>query len=784
MVEAAEASGELTPEQTILEPTSGNTGIALAMVARRKGYRAHRRHPRQRERRADRPAPAVRRRDRLLRRREGHERLDRGGARPRRRTTGTTCRSSTGTRRTRLRTRRAPGARSSRDLPEVTHFVAGMGTGGTLTGGGRALHAHDPIDPGRRGGAGARRPRLRAAIARRRVRPADLRLVRRSNRKFLVRSADSLRATRELTSREGIFAGISSRCRDPRGPADRRRDRTEATWSACSPTAAGSTCRPRPGRRISRPRRSRSSRSPCGGDGELTPRPSACSTPASAGSPSRARSWICSRTSRCSTSATLRASRTAPGRLSEIRAFALELAAYLVDRDVKMLVIACNSIEVSAIGDIAASHDVPVVGVVNPGVEGGDPSDPQRRRRCRSGRRRRSRRAPTSGRSDRGDAPRGRLPGLRRPCRAWRYHDRCAQGGRAGVSCTAEGGGRRHAVLGCTHYPLMSGLLQDELGPDVVLVSSAEETARTWRSALSGPARSARPDPPATGSHHGRPGAFRALAALFLGPRPGTRRGAQVTVAVPCEAHGPRRARHLAGCGRAVQRLPPHARRLPPPGRRGHRHLRPAPGARRVGQVGAMLITHGHADHFLDIIPTFYARHYGRLGARRACRSIRPRGSSNRRDARLRERTRRDGRGVRLRPSRDGDRFEVGPFRERAVRDDAHRRLLARVPDRGRRARARVHRRHGPVRQRDRARGGCRPVPVRGHATRTTTSSDPLPPVAPRRPPSTRPRRARRLVLTHLTPDLDPGVSLEQAAAHFDGAIDVAIPDAPWEVGS
>jgi len=33
MVEAAEASGELTPEKTILEPTSGNTGIALAMVA-------------------------------------------------------------------------------------------------------------------------------------------------------------------------------------------------------------------------------------------------------------------------------------------------------------------------------------------------------------------------------------------------------------------------------------------------------------------------------------------------------------------------------------------------------------------------------------------------------------------------------------------------------------------------------------------------------------------------------------------------------------------------------
>ncbi|MDQ3981674.1 MAG: pyridoxal-phosphate dependent enzyme, partial [Actinomycetota bacterium] len=39
LVEAGERSGEMTPEKTLLEPTSGNTGIALAMVCATKGYR-------------------------------------------------------------------------------------------------------------------------------------------------------------------------------------------------------------------------------------------------------------------------------------------------------------------------------------------------------------------------------------------------------------------------------------------------------------------------------------------------------------------------------------------------------------------------------------------------------------------------------------------------------------------------------------------------------------------------------------------------------------------------
>ncbi len=57
-----------------------------------------------------------------------------------------------------------------------------------------------------------------------------------------------------------------------------------------------------------------------------------------------------------------------PRSLEEIRGFAREIASLLLDRDVKQLVVACNSVEVAAIEDLAANVAVPVLGVIEPGV--------------------------------------------------------------------------------------------------------------------------------------------------------------------------------------------------------------------------------------------------------------------------------------------------------------------------------------------------------------------------------------------------------------------------------
>jgi [CysO sulfur-carrier protein]-thiocarboxylate-dependent cysteine synthase len=195
-------------DMVILEPTSGNTGIALAMVAARKGYKLT----------IVIPENASEERVRLLelygaeivftpadKGTNGSIEVARNMARddkyfmpfqygnpanPRAHYEGT-------------------GEEIIRDLPDVTHFVAGLGTGGTLTGVGRRLKEHNPDVK-----VIAAEPELGELVYG--LRSLDEGFVPPIldesvlDRKFLVHSSDALRSTRELTEREGIFAGISS----------------------------------------------------------------------------------------------------------------------------------------------------------------------------------------------------------------------------------------------------------------------------------------------------------------------------------------------------------------------------------------------------------------------------------------------------------------------------------------------------------------------------------------------------------------------------------------------
>jgi ribonuclease BN (tRNA processing enzyme) len=202
-----------------------------------------------------------------------------------------------------------------------------------------------------------------------------------------------------------------------------------------------------------------------------------------------------------------------------------------------------------------------------------------------------------------------------------------------------------------------------------------------------------------------------------------------------------------------------------------------------VGDIGAMLITHGHADHFLDVIPHFYARHYGHMG-KPGLPFYSPEGFMDYAAMLVSE----AGRDV-MRESyaiehiTHGARFQLGPFEIEAF-EMTH----IGVYSLGYRVTAGMHTLafsgdSGPCDNLvDLARDAdlflCEAT-YQDHSGLTFFHMS-----ARQAAEHAAAAGVRRLVLTHITPDLDPGISLEQAAHAFEGAIDVAIPDDQWEIGS
>jgi len=209
MIDAAESEGAIAPGQTLLEPTSGNTGISLAMIARRRGYPL----------KVVMPDNVTGERTQLLHM-YGAEIVYSEGAK-----------GSNGAVELALEMAAAdasyympyqygneanPRAHYEGTAPEildeldeVTAFVGGLGTGGTLMGNGRRLKEHDPETK-----IIAAEPMQGELVQGLRslddgfIPPIiDLSLL---DRKIMVSNRDAIIWTQKLLQEEGMFAGVSS----------------------------------------------------------------------------------------------------------------------------------------------------------------------------------------------------------------------------------------------------------------------------------------------------------------------------------------------------------------------------------------------------------------------------------------------------------------------------------------------------------------------------------------------------------------------------------------------
>ncbi|TDC58093.1 cysteine synthase [Actinomadura sp. KC345] len=209
MIEKAEKEGLLTPGCTILEPTSGNTGISLAMVAKLRGYEmvcvmpentsAERRQLLEMWGARIISSPAAGGSNEAVRVAKGlaEENPD------------WVMLYQYGNEANALAHYETTGPEILEDLPTVTHFVAGLGTTGTLMGVGRYLREQVPD------------VRIVAAEPRYGDLVYGLRNIDEGfipelydesvlTTRFSVTSGDALRRTRELLEQEGVFAGIST----------------------------------------------------------------------------------------------------------------------------------------------------------------------------------------------------------------------------------------------------------------------------------------------------------------------------------------------------------------------------------------------------------------------------------------------------------------------------------------------------------------------------------------------------------------------------------------------
>jgi len=177
-----------------------------------------------------------------------------------------------------------------------------------------------------------------------------------------------------------------------------------------------------------------------------------------------------------------------PRPLSEVRAFATQIARWLVDEhDVKLVVVACNTASAAALDSLRGTLSVPVVGVIEPGV----------RAMAKATRNRRVGVIGTVGTISSGAYQRATealtVP-LELTCAACPGFVEFVERGETRSDQVAvlserllapvRDAGIDTLLLGCTHYPFLARTIADVMGRDVVLVSSADETAFEVRAIL------------------------------------------------------------------------------------------------------------------------------------------------------------------------------------------------------------------------------------------------------------------------------------------------------------
>lgn len=202
-----------------------------------------------------------------------------------------------------------------------------------------------------------------------------------------------------------------------------------------------------------------------------------------------------------------------------------------------------------------------------------------------------------------------------------------------------------------------------------------------------------------------------------------------------------------------------------------------------VNDVGAVLISHGHADHFLDMVPAFYARHYGGLGSP-GLPFFSPEGFTDLAALLVSE----NGRNVMAQAyafatAAERQPFEVGPFRvtpyemthigvySLGYRIEADGVTLAYTGDTGPCPEAIALARDADLFL-------CEAT-YQNDSTLTYFHLS-----AAQAAEHATAAGAKRLVLTHVTPNLDPALTQAQGAEVFDGAVDLASPGSIWEVGA